>query len=88
MQTFKNQLSFLTQVTSIQSDNSKWYLNRAGRLTASISKQAMTTDINNPSKTFISTVMQYKEHKKFPATEYGSKSEAEARNCYLVLMKE
>ena len=72
----------LCKITKLQNMSDKWKLHRAGRITASISKQAFTTDISNPSKTFINTVMQYSKEIKTSAMAYGIQSEPKARNSY------
>lgn len=82
---YQSQLDQLTKVTCTQSHSKIWNLHRAGRITASISKLAWSTNVAKPSKTFLDTIMQYKENISVPATRYGQKWESKARKCYQTL---
>lgn len=81
----QRQFNHLTEITKTQSENINWKLHRAGRITASLCKQAFTTDSEKPAKTFFHSVMQYQEKRSFPAMEYGLNWESVARDCYTEL---
>ena len=80
---FKN----LVETTITQHENNIWKQHRLGRITASIAKSAFVTNIKNPSKSFIDTVMGYKSNVDVPATRYGSNMEDLARRCYINMTK-
>ena len=65
-------------------------VHRAGRVTASLSKQAFNVsklqDGNFPSS-FINNIMQYKKEVDVPATRYGKSMELTARKAYIESVK-
>ena len=83
---FQKQYENLTNVTKIQRNNETWYLHRAGRITASISKVASNVKIEKPSPSFLNTVMQYSKPIDVAATRYGNKTEHVARKEYMQLV--
>lgn len=84
---YKSQFDHLIQITKLQADSKDWGIHRAGRITASISKEAFKTNMNNTSTSFINKIMQYSENISVPATRYGTKYEDIARNDYKKISK-
>lgn len=80
-----NQSSFdnLCDVTQKQALSRTWHLHRAGRITASLSHLAFHTSVEKPSESFISTVMQYRDHFESKFTSHGKKFESVARAHYI-----
>ncbi|XP_057296778.1 uncharacterized protein LOC130625692 [Hydractinia symbiolongicarpus] len=78
---FDMQFENLKKFTEAQSLSDKWMLHRAGRITASVSKLAFTSDLKK-TKTLIETIMQYKEPVDVVATRYGKRMENRARSVY------
>ena len=74
----------------VQRLSSSWYLHRAGRITASISKQAVNVlkrDEGNYPKNFVNTVMQYAKNVDVAATRYGNSMEPHAIKSYIDVAK-
>lgn len=72
----------LRDITVMQSKNTTWLLHRVGRITASNFYTACHTSLEHPAKSFIETIMQYKETPNVPAIDYGIKNEDSARDLY------
>ena len=70
----------------ITSASRTWQLQRAGRITASISKQAFQVgkSVDYP-KSLMNSVMQYSESIDVAATRYGKRMEKEAKRDYINL---
>lgn len=84
----KNDFYNLEQITKKQADSDVWKIHRIGRITASIAKMAYHTDITNPSKTFINTIMNYNTTVEVAATKYGKRMEKNAqRDFFQVFQK-
>ena len=74
----------LCTVTRTQSLSKIWMLHRAGRITASISHQVSRMNIEKPSKSLLSKVLQYevKSSCSNKYTRYGRQHESDARELY------
>ena len=59
-----------------------WKIHRIGRITALISKLAFTTKVESRFKTFINTVMQYKQSTDIAVTKYGNDMEPVAFHAF------
>ena len=86
--TSPRQYQNLLDITERQSLSGKWFLHRAGRITASISKAAFNTSPDQPGKSFLWQVMQYNDCISVPATKYGSEKEPSARKHYINIVKQ
>lgn len=76
----------LCQITRVQILSKTWQLHRAGRITASIAKQAFNADSINDRgypKTFMTSIMQYGDEVDVPATIYGKAMEPVARKSFI-----
>ena len=75
------------KITEKQSASRTWQLQRAGRITASISKQAFQVgkSVDYP-KSLMNSVMQYSESIDVAATRYGKRMEKEAKRDYINLV--
>ena len=58
-------------------------LHRAGKITASVINNAVCTDINKLSQTFLEKVMQYSSPAQVPATEWGKSMEEKGKTSML-----
>lgn len=80
--TYQKQYENLQKISVTQSENEIWKLHRAGRITASVSKNAFSTNIDKPSMSFLKLVMQYNENVSVAAMKYGTNMEPIARKFY------
>ena len=67
--------------TLSQSKSQKWYELRAGRITASVIKEACRTNIDMPSLSLIKKNC-YRVKCKSVATDWGTEHENAAKECY------
>lgn len=82
----QSQYDNLCEITRVQSLSRTWQLHRAGRITASIAKQAFNADSMDDGgypKTFMTLVMQYGDEVDVPATRYGKAMESVARKSFV-----
>lgn len=75
----KTQYKNLCNITKIQSMSRTWKLHRAGRITASISKQAFVSKTDEYPMSLMNTVMQYSSEVSVAATKYGKEMEPLAK---------
>lgn len=73
----------LEEITRRQSECKSWRFHRAGRITASVCYQAVNTNLTQPCKSVLHTIMQYSEVVDTNATRYGKRMEKEAITMYL-----
>ena len=70
--------------TRNQARNTAWFMQRAGRITASKMKSVCCTDVSNPAKSLISSVCYPQLHKfSTKATTWGCEHEAIARISFI-----
>ena len=72
----------LCYITKTQSHNQNWKLHRCGRITATFSKTAYNLKLDNPAKSFISSIMQYNKDFTTKAMKHGITTESLARKTY------
>ena len=67
--------------TRNQAKSSKWYELRAGRITASVMKEAISTKIESPSLSLIKKIC-YRRKFRNVATDWGIKHEKPAKDYF------
>ena len=69
--------------TRNQAKSSKWYELRAGRITASVMKEAISTKIGSPSLSLIKKICCRRKFRNV-ATDWGIEHEKPAKDCYFI----
>ncbi len=84
----KQQVELIAETTKAQSKSKNWYMQRAGRVTASNAKGCFTTSIENPSVSLVKKIC-YPDVYKFTSktTAWGCEHEAAARDHYILVMR-
>ena len=85
MQISQEEAAKIEKETRDQDNSTKWFLLRAGRITASVMKDACRTNQENPAKSLIKKIC-YKNKFRSIATDWGCMHEDEARAAYVDLV--
>eukprot|EP00794_Sanderia_malayensis_P008436 gene8436-9337_t len=83
----QTQCANLCKVARSRSITKVWQIHCAGRITASIAKQAFNADkmaIEEFPKSFLKTILQYSDPVDVPATRYGKAMEPVTRKDFIV----
>ena len=84
----EEEIRTVEEATRHQSKGTAWFVQRAGRITASVMKHVCVTDPGNPSQSLIRQIC-YPEIHNFSskATKWGCEHEMSARSAYADIMK-
>ena len=84
----EEEIRTVEEATCHQSKSTAWFVQRAGRITASVMKHVCVTDPGNPSQSLIQRIF-YPEINNFSSkvTKWGCEHETSARSAYANIMK-